>query len=93
MLDTLIADYAYAPVEGRAIVVPVHGGRRGNPIIWDHRFFEEMQELEGDEGARGLLAEFANLVIEVEMPDDAIHLDIDTPEMLEDAGGTLQQAD
>lgn len=91
MLDTLIA--AYAPVEGRAIVVPVHGGRRGNPIIWDHRFFEEMQELEGDEGARGLLAEFANLVIEVEMPDDAIHLDIDTPEMLEDAGGTLQQAD
>ena len=90
MLDTLIA--AYAPVEGRAIVVPVHGGKRGNPIIWDHRFFEEMQELEGDKGARGLLTEFANLVVEVDMPDDAIHLDIDTPEMLEDAGGTLQQA-
>ncbi|WP_193170498.1 NTP transferase domain-containing protein [Nisaea nitritireducens] len=91
MLDALIA--AYDPVEGRAIVVPVHGGKRGNPILWDHRFFEEMQELEGDKGARGLLAEFADLVAEVDVPDNAIHLDIDTPEMLADAGGTLEKAE
>lgn len=91
MLDALIA--AYDPVEGRAIVVPVHDGKRGNPILWDHRFFEEMQELEGDKGARGLLAEFADLVAEVDVPDDAIHLDIDTPEMLANAGGTLEKAE
>lgn len=91
MLDALIA--AYDPTEGRAIVVPVHGGKRGNPILWDHRFFEEMQELEGDKGARGLLAEFAHLVAEVDAPDNTIHLDIDTPEMLADAGGTLEKAE
>lgn len=91
MLDALIA--AYDPVEGRAIVVPVHDGKRGNPILWDHRFFEEMQELEGDKGARGLLAEFADLVAEVDVPDNAIHLDIDTPEMLANAGGTLEKAE
>ncbi|MEP3115039.1 molybdopterin-binding/glycosyltransferase family 2 protein [Nisaea sp.] len=91
MLDALIA--AYDPVEGRAIMVPVHGGKRGNPILWDHRFFEEMQELDGDKGARGLLAEFAHLVAEVDAPDNAVHLDIDTPEMLADAGGTLEKAE
>jgi len=91
MLDALIA--AYDPVEGRAIVVPVHDGKRGNPILWDHRFSEEMQELEGDKGARGLLAEFAHLVAEVEVPDNAVHLDIDTPEMLANAGGTLEKAE
>lgn len=91
MLDVLIS--AYDPVEGRAIVVPVHAGKRGNPILWDHRFFEEMQELEGDKGARGLLAEFAHLVAEVDAPDNAVHLDIDTPEMLTNAGGMLEKAE
>ncbi|MEQ8333135.1 molybdopterin-binding/glycosyltransferase family 2 protein [Nisaea sp.] len=91
LLDTMIA--AYDPVEGRAIVVPVHAGRRGNPILWDHRFFEEMQELKGDTGARALLAEFADLVVEVDTPSNAVHLDIDTPEMLSEAGGMLEKAE
>jgi len=79
---------AYDPVEGRAIVVPVHDGRRGNPVLWDNRFFAEMQELEGDRGARALLNEFADLVCEIEIPEAGVLFDIDTPEMLKQAGGT-----
>lgn len=91
ILDRLIA--AYDPVEGRAIVVPVQDGRRGNPLLWDSRFFAEMQELTGDRGARGLLTEFADLVHEVEISEAGVHLDIDTPEMLKEAGGTPEEVD
>ncbi|MBO6559136.1 MAG: molybdopterin-binding/glycosyltransferase family 2 protein [Nisaea sp.] len=89
VLNRMIA--AYDPVEGRAIIVPLHDGRRGNPVLWDSRFFGEMQELEGDRGARMLLDEFADLVCEVEISEAGVHLDIDTPEMLRDAGGTLEE--
>lgn len=89
ILDRIIA--AYDPVEGRAIVVPMHEGRRGNPVLWDSRFFAEIRDLEGDRGARALLTEFADLVHELEITESSIHLDIDTPEMLADAGGTLEE--
>ena len=41
-----------------------------------------MAELAGDVGARHLIGEHADLVCEVAMPDDAVLLDIDTPEAL-----------
>ncbi|MBL8700613.1 MAG: molybdopterin-binding/glycosyltransferase family 2 protein [Alphaproteobacteria bacterium] len=79
-LDRLIA--AFNPVEGRSICVPTHRAKRGNPILWDARFLPEMQALAGDQGARGLLGAHADVVCEVEMPDDGILLDVDTPAAL-----------
>jgi molybdenum cofactor cytidylyltransferase len=80
-VDRLIA--AFNPLEGRAIVVPTRRGKRGNPVLWSKRFFPEMAELAGDVGAKHLIGEHAELVAEVEMDDDAILVDIDTPEALE----------
>jgi molybdenum cofactor cytidylyltransferase len=80
-IDRLIA--AFNPLEGRAIVVPTCRGKRGNPVLWSKRFFPEMAELAGDVGAKHLIGEHAELVVEVEMEDDAILVDIDTPEALE----------
>ena len=80
VIDRLIA--AYNPAEGRAIVVPTHRGKRGNPVLWDRRFFEAMRTVGGDTGARHLIGEHEELVAEVELPDDAVLLDIDTPEAL-----------
>ena len=80
-IDRLIA--AFNPLEGRAIVVPTRRGQRGNPVLWSKRFFPEMAELAGDVGAKHLIGEHAELVAEVEMDDDAILVDIDTPEALE----------
>jgi len=80
-IDRLIA--AFNPLEGRAIIVPTRRGKRGNPVLWSKRFFPEMAELAGDVGAKHLIGEHTELVSEVEMDDDAILVDIDTPEALE----------
>jgi molybdenum cofactor cytidylyltransferase len=80
-IDRLIA--AFNPLEGRAIIVPTRRGKRGNPVLWARRFFAEMAQIAGDVGARHLIGEHAELVAEVEMDDDAILVDIDTPEALE----------
>ena len=80
MLDRLVA--AFDPLEGREICVPTWNGKRGNPVLWAHRFFSEMAELAGDVGAKHLIGEHADMVVEVPMPDDAVLTDIDTPEAL-----------
>lgn len=79
-IDRLIA--AFNPLEGRAIIVPTRRGKRGNPILWARQFFPEMTALSGDQGARRLIEEHADLVAEIEMDSDAIFTDIDTPEAL-----------
>jgi molybdenum cofactor cytidylyltransferase len=79
-LDRLVA--AFNPLEGRAICVPTWNGKRGNPVLWDRRFFPAMAELAGDVGAKHLIGEHADLVVDVAMSDDAVLTDIDTPEAL-----------
>lgn len=80
VLDRLIA--AFDPTENRAICVPTYRGKRGNPVLFARRFFAEMQDLAGDTGAKTLIGAYEDQVVEVEMPDDAILNDIDTPEAL-----------
>jgi molybdenum cofactor cytidylyltransferase len=80
-LDRLIA--AFNPLEGRAIIVPTRRGKRGNPVLWSRQFFPEMAGLAGDVGAKHLIGEHAELVAEVEMDDDAVLVDIDTPDALD----------
>jgi molybdenum cofactor cytidylyltransferase len=80
LLDRLMA--AFSPVEGRSICVPTVGGKRGNPVLWDRRFFPEMIRVSGDTGAKHLIGEHADLVCEVEMTGEAAVTDIDTPEAL-----------
>jgi molybdenum cofactor cytidylyltransferase len=80
LLDRLIA--AFDPAEDRTIVVPVHSGRRGNPVLWGRRFFDEIKGLSGDQGARALFAPYAGLICEVEAGSDAPLADIDTEEAL-----------
>jgi len=79
-LDRLIA--AFSAEQGGAIVVPTHEGRRGNPVLWPRAHFAEMLQLEGDAGARRLLATHAGEVREVDLDTDAIFADVDTPEAL-----------
>ena len=80
LLDKLIA--AFDPSEDRAVCVATRHGRRGNPVLWARRFFPEILALEGDIGARHLIAQYGELVCEVEAADDGPLTDIDTPEAL-----------
>jgi molybdenum cofactor cytidylyltransferase len=79
-VDRLIA--AFAPVEGRAICVAAHGGKRGNPVLWSREFFPAILALDGDRGARGVMREHEDRLCEVPMPDDGVLIDLDTAEAL-----------
>lgn len=73
---------AFGPTRGNGICVPVHGGKRGNPVLWGSAHFARLREVEGDVGAKGLFAELAPDVHEIEVDDPGILLDIDTREAL-----------
>jgi len=77
---------AHDPVEGRTICAPVNGGKRGNPILWDARYFPELEKLQGDTGARHLLAEHEDAVYEVPVADAGVLADVDTPEAFAQLG-------
>ena len=84
-LDRLIE--AFAAHDRPAICVPTHNGKRGNPVVWHRRFFEEMGQVAGDTGARHLIGEHAESVVEVAMEDGGVLIDVDTPEALSAARG------
>ncbi|MBL4826551.1 MAG: nucleotidyltransferase family protein [Spongiibacteraceae bacterium] len=69
------------------IVVPVNAGRRGNPVLWSKVYFSQMMDVEGDVGARGLLARYGAKVTEVVVESDAIFFDVDTVECLSGLNG------
>ncbi|TMK52598.1 MAG: 4-diphosphocytidyl-2C-methyl-D-erythritol kinase [Alphaproteobacteria bacterium] len=83
LIDRLIE--TFAPDRGNLIAVPVADGRRGNPVLWSRRFFKELMTLDGDIGARHLIAKHAEAVAEVPVEGDGAFLDIDTPQALEAA--------
>jgi molybdenum cofactor cytidylyltransferase len=66
----------------RTIIVPHFNGRRGNPVLWGRRWFDALQTLTGDKGARDLLLHHRADVTEFAWRDDSIHHDADTPEAL-----------
>ena len=83
LIDRLIE--GFAPNRGNLIAVPVSDGRRGNPVLWSRRFFHELMTLDGDIGARHLIARHGEAVAEVPVEGFGAFLDIDTPQALEAA--------
>ena len=61
-----------------AIVRPRCGGRGGNPIGFPARLFDELTRIEGDTGAREIVAR-ADDVLLVEVDDAGVLDDIDRP--------------
>jgi molybdenum cofactor cytidylyltransferase len=83
LIDRLIE--AFAPDRGSLIAVPVSDNRRGNPVLWSRRFFNELMTLDGDIGARHLIAKHSEAVAEVPVEGRGAFLDIDTPQALAEA--------
>ena len=80
LLDRLIA--AIDPERGALVAVPTREGKRGNPVVWARRLFDDLAKVEGDVGARHLIGLYGEAVVEVPVEDEAAFLDIDTPEAL-----------
>lgn len=62
------------------VVAPVFAGVRGNPVLFDRSVFAELLTIEGDQGARGVIARDPARVHLVYFDDERPLLDIDTPE-------------
>ncbi|MGP0088466.1 MAG: NTP transferase domain-containing protein [Xanthobacteraceae bacterium] len=80
LIDALIS--AFDPEKGALIVVPTLGGRRGNPVLWSRRFFADLVALDGDVGARHLIGRYPEALAEMPVTDQAVLVDIDTPDAL-----------
>jgi molybdenum cofactor cytidylyltransferase len=66
--------------EDGKIIAPTTTGKIGNPLIFSRKFFSDFDTLEGDRGARKLLKDYPDDIIEIDLSTDAIFQDIDTPE-------------
>jgi molybdenum cofactor cytidylyltransferase len=80
LIDRLIA--SFDPEKGALVVLPTRDGQRGNPVLWSRRFFPDLMAIEGDVGARHLIAQYAEAVVEVPVEGAGAFTDIDTPEAL-----------
>ncbi|WP_254544736.1 nucleotidyltransferase family protein [Halomarina pelagica] len=64
------------------VLAAAHGGRRGNPVVFDKRYFSALTAIRGDVGGRRLLIESDGSVL-VETGDPYVRQDVDTPADLE----------
>jgi molybdenum cofactor cytidylyltransferase len=81
LIDALIE--AFLARKGALAAAPLRHGRRGNPVLLGRGLFEAAMRLEGDEGARGLIAALgAGELVEVAASDMGVAFDIDTPDDL-----------
>jgi len=76
-IDRLLYAYAATPA---GLVAPTYGGRRGNPVIIDRRYFDELLALPADAAPRVLLARHTDDLLAVEVEDEAVLIDLDRPE-------------
>lgn len=83
---------AFEKSRGQAFVRATHEGKRGNPVILPKAVFPLIEQIEGDVGARQLVESGDTPVVDVEI-GSAASLDVDTPELLRTAGGTIGSAD
>jgi molybdenum cofactor cytidylyltransferase len=65
------------------IIQPVFNQQKGNPVIFHPIYKKEILELKNTEGGKIILQKHKENVHFVEMPNDAILLDADTPEAYE----------
>ena len=69
---------------GRPIVLPVHAGRRGHPVLFGRAVFDELLAVPEGEGARSVVRADPSRVFMVPVDDPAVLEDFNTPEEYRD---------
>ena len=75
LINSLIREYRSS---GKGIVIPVYDGKRGHPLLLDHRYREQIDKLDPDEGLRSITSLYPGDILEVKTDDKGILLDFDT---------------
>lgn len=55
-------------------------GQAGHPVLFPKRYFDELQKISGDQGARSVIKNYAQHVHNVKTTGQAAICDLDTPE-------------
>jgi molybdenum cofactor cytidylyltransferase len=76
IVERLVAEWR---ASGAPIVAPVYAGQRGNPVVFARAVFSELLAIQGDQGARAVLAADPSRVHLVPFEDARPLSDIDTP--------------
>ena len=79
---TTIAAVRDALAAGAPLAAPYFRARRGHPVGLSRKFFQDLLTLQGDEGAKRLLAEHAKQMVKIPVGDPGALRDIDRPEDL-----------
>jgi molybdenum cofactor cytidylyltransferase len=77
VIDAILEQYGKTSAP---IVIPTYGGKRGNPVLIDRTLFTRIESLKGDVGARFFFDEYADQLHEIDMGDEYLVLDVDTPD-------------
>jgi len=75
VFENLIEEYNK---EGKGIVASSYAETVGTPVLFDKKYFKDLLELKGQEGAKKILAKFQNNLDTVSF--ERGNIDIDTPE-------------
>jgi molybdenum cofactor cytidylyltransferase len=77
----------------RPIIVPVHHGRRGHPVVLLRAVWDELLATPDEESARVVVRRDATRVREVAVDDPGVLVDIDTPADLAGLRAVLRPSD
>src|SRR5580765_2179534 len=77
IVERLVAEWQ---ASAAVIVVPTYVGQRGNPVLFARAIFPELLAVQGDQGARAVLAADRSRIRLVAFDDPRPLADIDTPE-------------
>lgn len=69
----------YPLAQAGQIVRPTHRGIAGHPVLFGRSFWPELAGLEGDQGARVVMARYPQAVVTLPLEDTGILQDVDYP--------------
>jgi molybdenum cofactor cytidylyltransferase len=84
LVDRLVNEFYRS---GRPIVVPTFQGRRGHPVIFARRLYEELLAAPLDKGARTVVWAHSNEVLEMPTEEEGVVMNLNDPETFRRALG------
>ena len=80
VIDNIIN--SFNPKKNNSIIIPTFNNKKGNPILLDRKFFPDILRVKGDKGAKDIIVNNKNSILEVPQKNSAVLNDIDTKEDL-----------
>jgi len=78
LVDKMIAAFEESE---KLIVVPRHHGKRGHPVLFARSLFEELLDAPAEQGAKAVLNAHAGETVVLDVEEEGVTIDIDTPEL------------